>query len=126
MRLAFPFTLVALLLAAAALGPTRAVAQPAEELPAEGQNALKDEYEKWNTVWKNLKSGQEVADPANTQHGQATDAVARYSVYRLTWGLEKEPGKFSEVTPRLDREPRAASASARKRRRSWRRCSRRG
>ena len=81
------------------LGPGRAAAQQADELPTDGHNALNDEFQgKWATVWSNLLTGQETADPANTQHVQAIDAAARWATYRLTWGLEKEPGEFSKVT----------------------------
>ncbi len=100
-RRAFRFPLVpaAFILALAVFGPGRAAAQQADELPTDGHNALNDEFQgKWATVWSNLLTGQDTADPANTQHAQAIDAAARWATYRLTWGLEKEPGEFSKVT----------------------------
>ncbi len=65
-------------------------------LPTEGQEALKAEYSKWVTVWTKLLNG-EPADPSNPQHKDAIDAASKYAAFRLTWGLEREPGKISEV-----------------------------
>jgi len=77
----------------------RAAAPPqAEELPADGQNALSGDYAKWSSLWNDkLLLGQEVGDPANTQHQQAIDTAAKWTTYRLTWGLEKDPGKVNDV-----------------------------
>ncbi len=94
-----PFVPLAFVLALATLGPGRAGAQQTEELPADGHNALTDEMTvKWAPVWSQLLRGLEVADPTSTQHTQAIDAAARWATYRLTWGLEKEPGEFAKIT----------------------------
>ena len=92
-----PFALLAFVLALAGLTAGRAAAQQADELPTDGHNALTTEMGKWTPVWSQLLSGQEVADPSNTQHTSAIDAAARWATYRMTWGLEKEPGEFSKV-----------------------------
>jgi hypothetical protein len=89
-----PFVAIAFVLALAA--PAVRAAPQGTELPADGQNALKNDFDKWSPVWAKLLAGQEVADPANAQHQQAVDAAARWYTYRLTWGLEKE-GKITDV-----------------------------
>jgi hypothetical protein len=66
-------------------------------LPTDGQEALKADYgQKWNGVWAKLLNG-DPADPTNTQHQQAIDTAAKWAAYRLTWGLEREPGKINEI-----------------------------
>jgi hypothetical protein len=85
------------LMLALAAQSARAAGPQADELPADGQNALSADYEKWNAVWSRLVQGQDSADPANTQHQQAIDAAAKWATYRLTWGLEKDAGKINEI-----------------------------
>ncbi|HVS38691.1 MAG TPA: hypothetical protein VMS17_24255 [Gemmataceae bacterium] len=80
----------------------RAVADPAEELPAEGHNKLGEDYKASSDTWFALVAGQTAADPRNKTHQDAIDVAARWVTYRLTWGLEKE-GKFSEVLQELGR-----------------------
>ncbi len=81
----------------------RVRAAPADELPADGQNAMNAEHEKWAQVWTQLITGAETADPANTQHQQAVDAFARWTTYRLTWdGLTRVGGGVCKLLSDLD------------------------
>lgn len=92
-RFSFPF--LSLIVLVGLPGVTRALDGP-DVLPTDGQESLKTEYSKWNGVWSKLLNG-DPADPANPQHQQAIEAAAKYAAYRLTWGLEREPGKINEV-----------------------------
>jgi hypothetical protein len=96
-RRAFRFSFVPLVFVLVLAGPAAVWALDGpEELPTDGQNALKSEYDKWAGVWTKLLNG-DVADPANTQHQQAIDAAAKWAAYRLTWGFEKDPGKTNDI-----------------------------
>ena len=89
------FSVVSVLLLAAPPG-VFALDGP-DVLPTEGQESLKVEYSKWTGVWPKLANGSEVADPSNAQTQKAVDAAAEWATYRLTWGLEREPGKINEL-----------------------------
>jgi hypothetical protein len=75
----------------AAPGALRALDGP-DVLPTEGQESLKSEFSKWTGVWSKLVNGSEASDPTNPQHQAAIDAAAKWAAYRLTWGIEKDPG----------------------------------
>jgi hypothetical protein len=94
-RLLLPSIIFTVVLAAPSA--LRALDGP-DVLPTEGQETLKSEFGKWTTsVWPKLVNGSEVADPSNPQHQAAIDAAAKWAAYRLTWGLEREPGKINEI-----------------------------
>jgi hypothetical protein len=94
-RLLLPSIIFTVVLAAPSA--LRALDGP-DVLPTEGQESLKDEYgNKWTGVWGKLANGSDVADPTNPQHQKAIDAAAKWAAYRLTWGLEREPGKINEI-----------------------------
>jgi hypothetical protein len=79
-------------------------ADPPQLLPADGKNVLDDAYakqQKDNLIDK-LLSGAPSADPNNKQHTEALDVAAQWYTYRLTWGLEAEPGKINGLFNELD------------------------
>ncbi len=75
-----------------------AFAQQAEELPTDGHQALADEFNLVSDRWVNhLRNGVDQTDPAKPDDQHTVDAAAKWATYRLTWGLEKDPGKLNDL-----------------------------
>lgn len=86
------FYILSLLVAAAP-----AVSRAADAQLGDGENALILERDARGVEWGSLVTGERAADPADAVQLAAIDTAAKWATYRFDWGLEKQPGKLSDV-----------------------------
>jgi hypothetical protein len=79
-----------------------AAAHADDLLPAAGTKALENEYRSRLNVIAPLLNGDVALEAGNKDQEQALDFAAQWSTYRLTWGLEREPGKINGIFNELE------------------------